>query len=193
MPTSTGAVWDLLDRVPAANHAGKVGMDELVSELARLPVPRIVEFHRGVVALANRALTWRLWEAATIIFRQEIGQDSFTDFRLWLVAQGREVFEAAVADPDSLAGHRPIRALAAKPASTWTDEDFPTMWELVGVGALAFDLVLRKLNPRMAKQVEFPEALERGPRESPDGPDLPRFGEEPETSRRCPRLVQLFA
>ncbi len=98
----------------------------------------------------------------------------------------------AVADPDSLAGHPPIRALAAKPFQTWTNDDFPVRWDLVGVGERAFDVILHKRNPRMAQQVEFPEAFEDRPRQSPVGPDLPRFGEEPEIGQRRPRLVRLF-
>ena len=45
--------------------------------------------------------SWRLWGAAYLIC--EANDDWFDYFRAWLVAQGRESFERAVEDPDSLA------------------------------------------------------------------------------------------
>lgn len=48
------------------------------------------------------AYRWELWAAAYII-DGGCSDDGFTDFRYGLISRGREVFEAAVANPDSLA------------------------------------------------------------------------------------------
>lgn len=54
---------------------------------------------RRVLALSYDA---RLWAAAGLMLKF-CSDDKFMDFRAWLVAKGRIVFERAVADPDSLA------------------------------------------------------------------------------------------
>ena len=44
-----------------------------------------------------------MWDAAGIMKEYGCSDDGFIDFRAWLIAQGREVYFAALADPDSLA------------------------------------------------------------------------------------------
>ncbi|MDE7244669.1 MAG: DUF4240 domain-containing protein, partial [Oscillospiraceae bacterium] len=47
-----------------------------------------------------------LWSAATILC-DGCSDDGFLDFRAWLIAQGKEVYLAALKDPDSLADIEP--------------------------------------------------------------------------------------
>ncbi|TYB52801.1 DUF4240 domain-containing protein, partial [Nonomuraea sp. PA05] len=49
-----------------------------------------------------------LWGAAYLI-NGGCSDDGFEYFRCWLVGQGREVYEAALDDPDSLAEYGPVR------------------------------------------------------------------------------------
>ena len=44
-----------------------------------------------------------LWTAASLMCENGCSDDSFIDFRAWLIAQGEEIYLAALADPDSLA------------------------------------------------------------------------------------------
>lgn len=44
-----------------------------------------------------------LWTAASVIDEDCYSDKGFFDFRVWLVAQGKDVYMAALADPDSLA------------------------------------------------------------------------------------------
>ena len=55
-------------------------------------------FH-GYQQLANQ---YGLWNAASLMCGG-CSDDGFIDFQAWLIAQGREVYLAALADPDSLA------------------------------------------------------------------------------------------
>jgi len=55
--------------------------------------------HRCLIA---EAMTWPLWAAAYTMTNGR-SDDGFWDFRGWLVSRGRETYEAALADPDSLA------------------------------------------------------------------------------------------
>lgn len=59
-------------------------------------------FRRELSERLKEAKTWDLW-AAAFVMNGGCSDDGFLYFRLWLVAQGREVFEEAVRNPDSLA------------------------------------------------------------------------------------------
>lgn len=42
---------------------------------------------------------------AAYVINGGCSDDGFIDFRSWLIAQGKAVYDAALADPESLAGH----------------------------------------------------------------------------------------
>jgi hypothetical protein len=50
----------------------------------------------------RRAYTWELWGAAYVI-ASGCSDDGFTEFRNWLISRGKNVYEAALANPESLA------------------------------------------------------------------------------------------
>jgi hypothetical protein len=54
---------------------------------------------------------WDLWGAAYLI-NGGCSDDGFDYFRGWLLSQGRAIWQATLADPDSLADH-PRSAVAA--------------------------------------------------------------------------------
>jgi hypothetical protein len=62
----------------------------------------LIAFERLYAEQIRRAERWDLWGAGYLI-NGGMGDDSFHDFRHWLISRGRIVFERAVADPDSLA------------------------------------------------------------------------------------------
>ncbi|WP_188195498.1 DUF4240 domain-containing protein [Nonomuraea sp. SYSU D8015] len=82
--------------------------DELVSRLSRLPPQEIVAFDQHLTDLRLGAHRVDLWGAAYLI-NGGCSDDGFEYFRCWLVGQGREIYEAALADPDSLADYGPVR------------------------------------------------------------------------------------
>ena len=60
------------------------------------------QFHNVMHAYLDMAHKYGLWNAAALMCR--IGSDDgFIDFRAWLIAQGRDVYLAAMKDPDTLA------------------------------------------------------------------------------------------
>jgi hypothetical protein len=61
--------------------------------------------------------------------------DSFFYFQPWLVGLGRDPFERAASNPDSLADTPQIRRLAGRPRSDWSDDEWPE-WELLNYVAL---------------------------------------------------------
>jgi uncharacterized protein DUF4240 len=62
----------------------------------------IQEFDRFLCEKLDAAYSHELWGAAYLI-RGGCSDDGFEYFRAWLISRGRISFEAAVADPDSLA------------------------------------------------------------------------------------------
>ncbi len=84
-----------------ADGAGAVAR-QLVAELSVLSPAAIVGFEQAYDEVNLEAWRWDLW-AAAYLMRGGCSDDGFDYFRGWLVAQGRAVWERAVADPDSLA------------------------------------------------------------------------------------------
>lgn len=74
----------------------------LADALRRLPPGEIIEWDRIFGRLMARAYTNDLWGAAYLI-NGGASDDGFYYFRCWLIGLGRDAYEAAVADPDSLA------------------------------------------------------------------------------------------
>jgi hypothetical protein len=81
--------------------AGEVA-DALIDRLSGMTPARIVEFELALDEVTNDAYRLDLWAAAHIM-NGGCSDDCFDHFRGWLVAQGRAVWDAALADPDSLA------------------------------------------------------------------------------------------
>ncbi|MBY0460946.1 MAG: DUF4240 domain-containing protein [Gemmataceae bacterium] len=92
--------WDHIraTKSPAARQHAKA----LTAHLATLPPDEIIDFAYYWSRMLAEAHHWRLWHAAYII-NGGCSDDGFEYFRDWLVLQGRDVFETAVADPDTLA------------------------------------------------------------------------------------------
>jgi hypothetical protein len=74
----------------------------LVDVLSRKEESQIVDYGFHFRNCMDQAYDANLWLGAVVILGG-CGDDRFTDFRCWLIAQGREAFESALADPDSLA------------------------------------------------------------------------------------------
>lgn len=96
--------WELVEQ--ARRRATETDPEAIAAALVDLLVeqgaPAAAGARSAYSALAARAYGWPLWGAAYTI-NGGCSDDGFEYFIGWLVAQGREVFERAVADPDSLA------------------------------------------------------------------------------------------
>lgn len=95
--------WDITDRACRPDLQSAEEWDErLQAELKQLDPDEIVEWNHIFDRLAFEARTIDLWGAAYTI-NGGASDDGFYYFRCWLIGMGRDVYEAAVADPDSLA------------------------------------------------------------------------------------------
>ncbi|MCE9566680.1 MAG: DUF4240 domain-containing protein [Planctomycetes bacterium] len=77
-------------------------VERLTKQLAKLPPDEIADFGHWWELSKAEAYRWDLWGAAYTI-NGGCSDDGFTDFRSWLTLQGRDAFQAALANPDSLA------------------------------------------------------------------------------------------
>ncbi|MFB7546417.1 DUF4240 domain-containing protein [Streptomyces sp. NPDC056154] len=108
--------WNLIDaaRTRVTDPAGAEAVVERACELlAARPVEEIVAAQQLLWDLMAASYRAPLWAAAYTI-NGGCSDDGFDYFRGWLMAQGREVFERVVADPDALAELPVIRAAAAE-------------------------------------------------------------------------------
>ena len=96
--------WDLIHE--AKNACGQ-DMDAMLAylkdRLVSMGPTQAQNFHEIIHAYEDLADKFGLWDAAGIMKEYGCSDDGFIDFRAWLIAQGREVYFAALADPDSLA------------------------------------------------------------------------------------------
>jgi hypothetical protein len=110
--------WEIIARAARFDDAPAAHVDALYAELRGLTVEQIKSFEVAFRHYLNKAYTWNLWGAAHVI-HGGYSDDGFEYFRRWLVSRGRDTYEAALADPDSLA------QLNARPGpdETWEFEE----------------------------------------------------------------------
>ena len=92
--------------IGAARDAAGDDVEDRVSGLEQVLLnhhpDEVAEFRDKYDEMLARAYRWNLWGAAFVI-GGGCSDDGFRYFRDWLVSEGEAVFEAALADPDSLA------------------------------------------------------------------------------------------
>ncbi|MCZ7474192.1 MULTISPECIES: DUF4240 domain-containing protein [unclassified Micromonospora] len=180
--------WDIVERARRAAGRETVtaeGADvvarHLVAELSALSPAAIVGFEQAYDDVTSEGWRWDLW-AAAYLMRGGCSDDGFDYFRGWLVAQGRTVWERAVADPDSLAG-----------AGVDPDDD-----------AVECEAVLSAAGDAYAEATgagtdAFWEALDAADRAAPPGPapadpageDFD-FDDDEQMRARLPRLTAIY-
>ncbi len=104
----TSAFWDLVADTRAQAVAADPGsvvaehVATLTAALETLPDDEVRHFYRELREVRARANSWDLWAAAYVALGGA-SEDSFLDFRNWLISHGRETYERVLADPDSVA------------------------------------------------------------------------------------------
>ncbi|MBT3314772.1 MAG: DUF4240 domain-containing protein [Anaerolineae bacterium] len=96
------AFWKLIDETLKASNGDLYKQSALlIQELASQSQDYILGFKAIYDHLMDNAYDASLWDAADII-GCGCSEDGFEDFRDWLISQGKEVYEKALADPESL-------------------------------------------------------------------------------------------
>lgn len=94
--------WMLIEEAKKKSKKDLSKQCELITaELSKKSVEEILDYDRIFRKYYAESYQSELWAAAYII-NGGCSDDGFDYFRAWLIAQGREVFENALKDPESL-------------------------------------------------------------------------------------------
>ena len=187
--------WDLIHE--AKNACGQ-DMDAMLAylkdRLVSMGPTQAQNFHDIIHVYEDLADKFGLWDAAGIMKEYGCSDDGFIDFRAWLIAQGREVYFAALADPDSLADVVPYGDCRFEQLSYVGDYAYE---QLTGKSAYdqtdwsAYEALLMKLEQEIVYKggIEFPR----------EGADLKKYlprlcAKHPEwdgQTRRNPQLKEI--
>ena len=74
----------------------------IAGELKELSPEEIISYQQHFDSLFDNAYKWNLWGAAYLI-GGGCSDDGFMDFRYALISRGKDIYEAALKNPDSLA------------------------------------------------------------------------------------------
>ncbi|MFE5807655.1 DUF4240 domain-containing protein [Streptomyces sp. NPDC056491] len=144
--------------------------------LADRPETEVAQAQQVLWDLLAESYRAPLWAAAYVI-NGGCSDDGFDYFRGWLLTQGREVFEAALADPDSLAAHAAVREAAAEGLELEDESTLSIAWT-------AYRAAVGRELPADSFTISYP-ALD--PSWDFD------FDDTDEIAVRLPRLSALFA
>ncbi|MER5278395.1 DUF4240 domain-containing protein [Streptomyces sp. NPDC002809] len=170
--------WKLIDDartlvVDPADARAVAG--RMAALLAQRPADDILAAQQllwDLMAVSYRAPLW----AAACTINGGCSDDGFDYFRAWLIAQGREVFERVVADPDALASLPVVRAAAAEDADLECERVLGVAWD-------AYREATGEQLPAASFTIDYP-ALE---------PDWDfDFDDAEQIARRLPQLDALY-
>jgi len=169
-PMPAEKFWLIIERAAEAADDPDAHVDALRTALFELTLEEIISFEAAFRAYLNKAYSRDLWGAAYVI-HGGCSDDGFEYFRRWLVSRGRDIYEAAFANPDSLA------QLDAHPGPDG-------VWEFEKIYYVARDVFEEKGGEGDVRDRSEPEAGLAGP-----GPSGERFAEdEDQLAQRYPKL-----
>jgi|SRR5262245_54514525 len=92
----------IIERAAQSSHAPETHVEALRRKLRKPGLDEMASLEVAFGRYLNNAYSWSLWGAAYVI-HGGCSNDGFEYFRLWLVSRGRNGYERAPAEPDSLA------------------------------------------------------------------------------------------
>ncbi|WP_144681318.1 DUF4240 domain-containing protein [Cellulosimicrobium sp. TH-20] len=149
----------------------------------RLTADEMLAFADVAGDVVDDAYAWPVWGAAYLV-EGGCSDDGFMDFRDGLVLAGRETFERTLTDPDTLADH-PVVAAMADGGSPWFG--FESLDSLVGD---AWSRATGEDDEAYYAARERTSSVRA--RSEPAGEQWD-FDDDEENARRLPRLTALFA
>jgi len=173
---NTDDVWHLIGRARLSAHDPRDADSVAAAAVALLSAypPEEIKAHAqplwDLMAVSYRQDLW----AAAYLINGGASDDGFDYFRGWLIAQGRETFERAVDDPDSLADLREVIATAETHEELESEAVLSIVWT-------AYRRATGANLPSGAFRIRYPDLGE--------GWD---FDDDAEMYDRLPRLAELF-
>jgi len=96
--------WKLVEKAHQNSQGAPHKQAELlVNELAKLSEADILSYQSILEDMVDKAYIGELWDVAFILASDwGCSDDGFEYFRAWLIGQGKNVYEKALSDPESL-------------------------------------------------------------------------------------------
>ncbi|MEV4611414.1 DUF4240 domain-containing protein [Kitasatospora sp. NPDC049258] len=170
--------WQLIEqaRGSVSDHDdGEAVAARATALLAARPREEIVAAQQVFWDLMADSYRDPLWAAAYLI-NGGCSDDGFDYFRGWLILQGRETFERAVREPDTLAQWPAVRAAAAEEEELECEDALGIAWD-AHLAATGAEL------PEDSFTIHLPDL---GPAEALD------FDDDAQLAARLPRLAELY-
>ncbi len=99
---NTDSFWEIIEKSREGTAGSKSAqLENLKSLLTPLPPEEILSFTFTFIQMEAECYTWEIWAVAYIV-DQGCSDDAFDYFCSGLIAQGRERFEKALLDPESI-------------------------------------------------------------------------------------------
>ncbi|MFD7263520.1 DUF4240 domain-containing protein [Streptomyces sp. NPDC059874] len=166
--------WKLIESARADAEADEVAprAAELLAELSEAEITAAQQVLWDLLSESYRAPLW----AAAYVINGGCSDDGFDYFRGWLLTQGQAAYEAALADPDSLAAHPGVREAAEEGLELWDEDALSIAWT-------AYESATGRELPEDSFTISYP----------PLDPSWDfDFDDTEETAARLPRLSALF-
>ncbi len=96
------AFWKIINDARSNATDDEDFLTRIDSRVRMLGPGELLEFQRHFNKTHTESYSWNLWGAAYLM-NGGCSDDGFEYFRAWLLAQGRDTFEKALEDPDTLA------------------------------------------------------------------------------------------
>jgi len=155
--------WQLIEaaRSQASNpNDGEEVVHRATSLLATYPAWEIIAAQQALWDVMADSYTNPLWAAAYVI-NGGCSDDGFDYFRGWLIAQGHEVFERIVADPDTLAEVPVVRASATDGSDLHCEDVLNRFWHRSWGAVAERDHGVRLCGATSSETVYMPYAIGR--------------------------------
>lgn len=181
--------WTLLDHAKArCGQDLDASAQWLEEELLRMG-PEQARYFSGIVySYSALAYQYGLWTAASVML-DGCTDDGFIDFRNWLIFQGKDVYLAALKDPDTLADVPVYGGGCFESLAYIGDKVYEKL-----TGKNAYDNIDRaayeKLERELARDIEYGEGINYPYRWSETAAYLPRLCEKYLTPEDIAILIQ---
>jgi len=159
--------WTIISKMSSEEDLDEK-IEILEKELLSYKPEELISFEKHMHQLLSESYSWDLWGAAYII-NGGCSDDSFDYFRAWLIAQGQEVYENAVKNPDSLADYSRLEE----------DVEFEDLLYICG----------SVYEEKTGNEISLESGHEK---ENPDLGENRDFDDENEMNKRYPKLCAAF-
>lgn len=97
---TTTEFWKIIEESKSGSESSDEQAKKLEELLLKLPLEEIISFDNIFAGFRYAAYRWNLWGVAYILCGG-CGDDSFGDFRAWLIGRGQIYYEDVMKNPES--------------------------------------------------------------------------------------------